>query len=131
MDIKTVGERIIFSDVQVRIKKYNSIGYILEKLAIFEISSLSFYAGVRPLEEGREPADRLCTFLLCSLAITGKSLKQEVFHLAVQSTSTPGGSDILVYTTLSGTVGMLVTITSNENYDFFLFLSYISYKYPM
>jgi len=31
----------------------------------------------------------------------------------------PGGSDILVYTTLSGTVGMLVPFTSNEDHDFF------------
>lgn len=31
----------------------------------------------------------------------------------------PGGSDSLVYTTLSGTVGMVVPFTSNEDHDFF------------
>ena len=31
----------------------------------------------------------------------------------------PGGSDSLVYTTLSGSVGMLVPFTSMENHDFF------------
>ena len=31
----------------------------------------------------------------------------------------PGGNDSLVYTTLSGTVGMLVPFTSHEDYDFF------------
>jgi len=31
----------------------------------------------------------------------------------------PGGSDSLVYTTLSGTVGMLVPFTSHEDHDFF------------
>jgi hypothetical protein len=31
----------------------------------------------------------------------------------------PGGNDSLVYTTLSGTVGMLVPFTSHEDHDFF------------
>ena len=31
----------------------------------------------------------------------------------------PGGSDSLVYTTLSGSVGMLVPFTSMEDHDFF------------
>jgi len=60
----------------------------------------------------------------------------------------PGGSDSLVYTTLSGTVGMLVPFTSNEDHDFFQHLemhlrgenpplcgrdhlSYRSYYYPI
>ena len=31
----------------------------------------------------------------------------------------PGGNDSVVYTTLSGSVGMLVPFTSHEDYDFF------------
>lgn len=60
----------------------------------------------------------------------------------------PGGNDSLVYTTLSGTVGMLVPFTSHEDHDFFQHLemhvraenppicgrdhlSYRSYYYPI
>lgn len=60
----------------------------------------------------------------------------------------PGGNDSLVYTTLSGTVGMLVPFTSHEDHDFFQHLemhmraenppicgrdhlSYRSYYYPV
>ena len=60
----------------------------------------------------------------------------------------PGGNDSLVYTTLSGTVGMLVPFTSHEDQDFFQHLemhmraenpplagrdhlSYRSYYYPV
>lgn len=60
----------------------------------------------------------------------------------------PGGNDSLVYTTLSGSVGMLVPFTSHEDHDFFQHLemhmraenppicgrdhlSYRSYYYPV
>lgn len=60
----------------------------------------------------------------------------------------PGGNDSLVFTTLSGTVGMLVPFTSHEDHDFFQHLemhlraenpplggrdhlSYRSYYYPV
>jgi len=44
----------------------------------------------------------------------------EVAFFVLQKTSLiPGGNDSLVYTTLSGTVGMLVPFTSREDHDFF------------
>jgi splicing factor 3B subunit 3 len=36
-----------------------------------------------------------------------------------RATLIPGGSESLVYTTLSGTVGVLVPFTSHEDQDFF------------
>ena len=60
--------------------------------------------------------------------LSGAGQKAEcvsVFHigetmLSLQKASLiPGGSDSLVYTSLSGTVGMLVPFTSNEDHDFF------------
>lgn len=89
--------------------------------------------------------------------LSGASQKAEcvsVFHigeipLSMQKANLiPGGSDSLVYTTLSGTVGMLVPFTSHEDHDFFQHLemhmraenpplagrdhiSYRSYYYPV
>lgn len=40
------------------------------------------------------------------------------FHFQ-KATLIPGGSESLVYTTLSGTVGVLVPFTSHEDQDFF------------
>ncbi len=39
---------------------------------------------------------------------------------SLQKTSLiPGGNDAIVYTTLSGSIGMLVPFSSNEDHDFF------------
>ena len=60
--------------------------------------------------------------------LSGAGQKAEtlcVFHigetvLSLQKANLiPGGSDSLVYTTLSGGVGMLVPFTSKEDHDFF------------
>ena len=60
--------------------------------------------------------------------LNGASAKAEVlcnFHvgetvLSLQkATLIPGGSESLVYTTLSGTVGVMVPFTSREDHDFF------------
>lgn len=60
--------------------------------------------------------------------LSGASQKVEtvaVFHVGEMVTSVqratliPGGSESLVYTTLSGGVGMLVPFTSHEDHDFF------------
>lgn len=60
--------------------------------------------------------------------LSGASQKSEcisVFHigetiLSIQKANLiPGGNDSLVYTTLSGTVGMLVPFSSHEDQDFF------------
>ena len=60
--------------------------------------------------------------------LNGASQKVESlcsFHLGETITSlqkttlVPGGSDALVYTTLSGSIGMLVPFSSNEDTDFF------------
>lgn len=60
--------------------------------------------------------------------LNGASHKTDVlcnFHvgetvLSLQkATLIPGGSESLVYTTLSGTVGVLVPFTSREDHDFF------------
>jgi len=89
--------------------------------------------------------------------LNGASQKAEtlsVIHigeipLALQKANLiPGGNDSLVYTTLSGSVGMLVPFTSHEDHDFFQHLemhmraenppicgrdhlSYRSYYYPV
>jgi splicing factor 3B subunit 3 len=63
--------------------------------------------------------------------LSGASNKLEVlcnFHvgeivLSMQkATLIPGGNESLVYTTISGTVGVLVPFTSHEDHDFFLHL---------
>jgi len=60
--------------------------------------------------------------------LSGASQKAEVmmnFHVGEvvsslqKATLIPGGSESLVYTTLSGSVGMLVPFTSHEDHDFF------------
>lgn len=60
--------------------------------------------------------------------LNGASQKADVlanFHVGEtcmslqKSTLIPGGSESLVYTTLSGTVGVLVPFTSREDHDFF------------
>ena len=60
--------------------------------------------------------------------LNGASQKAELlcsFHLGEtvtclqKATLIPGGSDALVYTTLSGSIGMLVPFSSNEDRDFF------------
>lgn len=43
----------------------------------------------------------------------------EVITSLQKATLIPGGSESLVYTTLSGAVGMLVPFSSHEDYDFF------------
>lgn len=62
--------------------------------------------------------------------LNGASQKVELmcsFHLgetitSIQKTSLiPGGNDALVYTTLSGSIGMLVPFSSNEVIGFFYF----------
>jgi len=42
----------------------------------------------------------------------------EVISSLQKTTLIPGGSESLVYTTISGSVGMLVPFTSNEDYEF-------------
>ena len=42
-----------------------------------------------------------------------------IFILSQKANLIPGGMDSLVFTTLSGTVGMLVPFTSHEDHDFF------------
>jgi splicing factor 3B subunit 3 len=60
--------------------------------------------------------------------LSGASQKSEVlvnFHVGEvisslqKATLIPGGSESLVYTTLSGSIGMLVPFTSHEDHDFF------------
>lgn len=60
--------------------------------------------------------------------LNGASQKADVlanFHVGEicmslqKATLIPGGSESLVYTTLSGTVGVLVPFTSREDHDFF------------
>lgn len=60
--------------------------------------------------------------------LSGASQKAEVasvFHIGEtpmslqKATLIPGGSEALVYTTLSGTIGVLVPFTSREDHDFF------------
>lgn len=89
--------------------------------------------------------------------LNGASQKSDVvasFHIGEVLTSLqkatliPGGSESLVYTTLSGSIGMLVPFTSHEDHDFFQHLemhmrsehpplcgrdhlSYRSYYYPL
>ncbi|PVD21138.1 hypothetical protein C0Q70_19304 [Pomacea canaliculata] len=72
--------------------------------------------------------------------LSGASQKVEVisnFHIGELVTSLqkatliPGGSEALVYTTLSGGVGMLVPFTSHEDHDFFQHLEmYMRSEYP-
>jgi len=72
--------------------------------------------------------------------LNGASQKADVisnFHLGEVVTSLqkatliPGGSESLVYTTLSGSVGMLVPFTSHEDQDFFQHLEmYMRQEYP-
>lgn len=72
--------------------------------------------------------------------LNGASQKADVisnFHIGEVVTSLqkatliPGGSESLVYTTLSGSVGMLVPFTSHEDQDFFQHLEmYMRQEYP-
>ncbi|CAF0837902.1 unnamed protein product [Brachionus calyciflorus] len=60
------------------------------------------------LNGASQKAETLCSFYL------GETIT------SLQKTSLiPGGSDALVYTTLSGSIGMLVPFSSNEDRDFF------------
>ncbi|TMW43028.1 hypothetical protein DOY81_011890 [Sarcophaga bullata] len=61
-------------------------------------------------------------------AVSGASQKAEnisTFHVGEiimslqKSTLIPGGSEAMIYTTLSGTVGAFVPFTSREDFDFF------------
>jgi len=84
-----------------------------------------------------QKAESLCTY---HLGETAKSLQK--------ATLTPGGSECMVYTTLSGSVGVFVPFTNKEDVDFFQHLemhlrqenpplcgrdhlSYRSYYYPV
>jgi splicing factor 3B subunit 3 len=60
------------------------------------------------LNGASQKADTICSFYL-----------GETITSLQKSTLIPGGSDALVYTTLSGSIGMLVPFSSNEDYDFF------------
>ena len=51
--------------------------------------------------------------ILCNIHIGETALSLQ------KATLIPGGSESLVYTTLSGTVGVLVPFTSREDHDFF------------
>lgn len=51
--------------------------------------------------------------LLCSYYVG------ETIHSLHKTTLIPGGSEVIVYTTLSGAVGMMVPFTSREDIDFF------------
>ncbi|XP_055891647.1 splicing factor 3B subunit 3-like [Biomphalaria glabrata] len=72
--------------------------------------------------------------------LNGASQKADVianFHVGEVVTSLqkatliPGGSESLVYTTLSGSIGMLVPFTSHEDQDFFQHLEmYMRQEYP-
>ncbi|XP_067652800.1 splicing factor 3B subunit 3 [Haliotis asinina] len=72
--------------------------------------------------------------------LNGASQKADVvanFHVGEVVTSLqkatliPGGSESLVYTTLSGAIGMLVPFTSHEDHDFFQHLEmYMRSEYP-
>ncbi|XP_077993061.1 splicing factor 3B subunit 3 [Glandiceps talaboti] len=72
--------------------------------------------------------------------LNGASQKSDVianFHIGEtvcslqKATLIPGGSESLVYTTLSGGVGMLVPFTSHEDHDFFQHLEmHIRSEYP-
>lgn len=72
--------------------------------------------------------------------LNGASQKADVtacFHVGEtvmslqRATLIPGGSEALVYTTLSGTVGVLVPFTSREDHDFFQHLEmHLRSEYP-
>ena len=62
-----------------------------------------------------QPTEIVVSFAL-SLVKTWESIFFDQFQKA---NLIPGGNDSLVYTTLSGTVGMLVPFTSHEDHDFF------------
>ncbi|XP_041377174.1 splicing factor 3B subunit 3-like [Gigantopelta aegis] len=72
--------------------------------------------------------------------LSGASQKADIvasFHIGEVITSLqkatliPGGSESLVYTTLSGAIGMLVPFTSHEDHDFFQHLEmYMRSEYP-
>ena len=55
----------------------------------------------------------------------------EVVTSLQKATLIPGGSESLVYTTLSGGIGMLVPFTSHEDQDFFQHLEmYMRSEFP-
>ena len=60
------------------------------------------------LNGASQKCDLLCSFHL-----------GETITCLQKSTLIPGGNDALVYTTLSGSIGMLVPFSSNEDRDFF------------
>lgn len=96
-------------------------------------------------------------FLLTSGLLNGASQKGEIvvnFHIGETITSLqratliPGGSEALLYATISGSLGVLLPFTSREDHDFFQHLemhmrsenppicgrdhlSYRSYYYPV
>ena len=152
VDIKTVGDRIVASDVQesVHFLKYRRGE---NQLVIFADDTSPRWVTTTCILDYATVAiaDKFGSIAICRLPsnindqvdnedptgtkslwdrglLSGAGQKAEciaVFHigetvLSLQKANLiPGGNDSLVYTTLSGGVGMLVPFTSHEDHDFF------------
>merc|ERR1712045_947628 len=133
VDIKTIGERIICSDVQesVHFVKYRrgenqldtSTTAVADKFGNLSIVRLPSSTNDDVTEDPTGTQSLWDRGLL-----SGASQKSDcvaVTHIGEtivslsKSALIPGGSDSLVYTTLSGSVGMVVPFTSMEDHDFF------------
>merc|ERR1711988_1059913 len=151
VDIKTVGERIICSDVQesVHFVKYrrgeNQLVVFADdtsprwvtSICILDCQTVAIADKFGNISVIRLPnnvndnvdEDPTGTKALWDRGLlNGASQKAEcinVIHIGEVALSLqkanliPGGNDSVVYTTLSGGVGMLVPFTSHEDYDFF------------
>eukprot|EP00095_Tigriopus_kingsejongensis_P012083 snap_masked-scaffold60_size442463-processed-gene-3.15 protein:Tk12083 transcript:snap_masked-scaffold60_size442463-processed-gene-3.15-mRNA-1 annotation:"splicing factor 3b subunit 3" len=151
VDIKTVGDRIIVSDIQesVHFVKYKRAENQLVVFAddttprwvttccVLDYNTVAIGDKFGNISVVRLPhnvndnvdEDPTGTKSLWDRGmLSGASQKADcitVFHieeipLSLQKASLiPGGNDSLVFTTLSGTVGMLVPFTSHEDHDFF------------